>query len=307
MDKYEIIQDGENKGRIKALRSFGNVKEGDIGGFVDCENNLSHDDDCWVYDDAVVHGKANVYGNAVVYDNARVYGKAEVSDKANVYGNAIVHDDAIVYGSAKIYDDAMVYGKALVYDDAVVYDNARVCGKANVSDDAMVYGKALVYDDAIVYGSAKIYDDAMVCGSARIYGNALVYGKANVFGKANVSDDAIVHGNEYEEKKDIEKTECQMYADCTKADLIDIIKDLQAEPAEKQVNIRCLEGKMSELYAIAETLLDSIYESDLNDIQKLRTLLNLYTDLGQDLGFDADLLEHIACDVIDENCVDCED
>ncbi len=122
-----------------------------------------------------------------------------------------------------------------------------------------------------------------------------------------MSDDAIVHGNEYEEKKDIEKTECQMYADCTKADLIDIIKDLQAEPAEKQVNIRCLEGKMSELYAIAETLLDSIYESDLNDIQKLRTLLNLYTDLGQDLGFDADLLEHIACDVIDENCVDCED
>ena len=253
MDKYEIIQDGENKGRIKALRSFGNVKEGDIGGFVDCENNLSHDDDCWVYDDAVVHGKANVYGNAVVYDNARVYGKAEVSDKANVYGNAIVHDDAIVYGSA------------------------------------------------------KIYDDAMVCGSARIYGNALVYGKANVFGKANVSDDAIVHGNEYEEKKDIEKTECQMYADCTKADLIDIIKDLQAEPAEKQVNIRCLEGKMSELYAIAEKFLDSIYESGFNDIQKLRALLNFYTDMGRDLGFDADLLEHIACDVIDENCVDCED
>jgi len=259
MDKYEIIQDGENKGRIKALRSFGNVKEGDIGGFVDCENNLSHDDDCWVYDDAVVHGKAQVS------------------------------------------DDAMVYGNALVYGNAVVYDNARVCGKANVSDDAMVYGKANVYDDAIVYGNAKIYDDAMVCG------NALVCGNANVFGKANVSDDAIVQGNEYEEKKDIEKTECQMYADCTKADLIDIIKDLQAEPAEEPVNIRCLEGKMSELYAIAEKFLDSIYESGFNDIQKLRALLNFYTDMGRDLGFDADLLEHIACDVIDENCVDCED
>lgn len=28
--------------RIKALRDFGNVKKGDIGGWIECEDNLSH-------------------------------------------------------------------------------------------------------------------------------------------------------------------------------------------------------------------------------------------------------------------------
>ena len=44
--------------RIKALVEFGNVKEGELGGFVEKEENLSHEGDAWVY------GNAKVYGNA---------------------------------------------------------------------------------------------------------------------------------------------------------------------------------------------------------------------------------------------------
>ena len=52
--------------RIKALISFGNVKKGEFGGYVEKEENLNHS------------------GNAWVYGNARVYGDAEVS-KLNDY------------------------------------------------------------------------------------------------------------------------------------------------------------------------------------------------------------------------------
>ena len=38
--------------RIKALRNFGDVKAGDIGGWIESEKNLSHDGLCWVYDKA---------------------------------------------------------------------------------------------------------------------------------------------------------------------------------------------------------------------------------------------------------------
>ena len=69
-NKYEIIKSGENKGRIRALRSFGNVKKGDIGGFIESEKNLSHNGDCWVSGNAWVYGKAKVYGNAWVNGNA---------------------------------------------------------------------------------------------------------------------------------------------------------------------------------------------------------------------------------------------
>ena len=148
MKKFELTSEfitnifGTKLFRIKALIEFGNVKAGELGGFVEKEENLNHEGNAWVY------GNAEVYGNARVYGNASVYGDARVCGNAWVYGNARVCDDARVYGNAS------------------VYGNARVCG------DARVYGNARVCDDARVYGNASVYGNARVCGDARVYGNA---------------------------------------------------------------------------------------------------------------------------------------
>ena len=107
--------------RVKALISFGDVKEGELGGYIAKESNLSHSGNAWVYGNARVSGNAWVYGNARVYGNAWVYGDAEVSSNARVYGNAEVSSDAEVYGDAR------------VYGDAEVSSNAMVCGNAEVS------------------------------------------------------------------------------------------------------------------------------------------------------------------------------
>ena len=53
------------------------IKKGQMGGFVETTENLSHYGQCWIYDNAKVYGSANVYHNAIVYGNARVRGKAE--------------------------------------------------------------------------------------------------------------------------------------------------------------------------------------------------------------------------------------
>jgi len=74
--------------RIKALKTFGNISKGDLGGFVEALKNLSEDGDAWV------SGNARVYGNARVSGNARVFGNARVSGNAQVYGNARVYGDA---------------------------------------------------------------------------------------------------------------------------------------------------------------------------------------------------------------------
>ena len=52
--------------RIKALISFGNVKKGEFGGYVEKEENLNHSGNAWVYGDAWVYGNAEVSGNARV-------------------------------------------------------------------------------------------------------------------------------------------------------------------------------------------------------------------------------------------------
>ena len=84
--KYKLTDEcmqyeGHKLYRIQSLRSFSNVKEGELGGYIESEDNLSHDGMCWVYDEA------KVFGNAKVCGNANVYGKAEVRGDAKVYKN----------------------------------------------------------------------------------------------------------------------------------------------------------------------------------------------------------------------------
>ena len=93
MKKYELTAEfiekwGKKLFRIKALISFGSVEAGELGGYIEKEDNLAHDGNAWVYGDAEVYGNARVSGNARVYGNARVSGDARVSGNAWVYGNA---------------------------------------------------------------------------------------------------------------------------------------------------------------------------------------------------------------------------
>ena len=133
----------------KEITKFG-VKVGDLGGYIEKEENLS--EDAWVSGNACVSCDAEVYGNAWVY------------------GDALVSDNACVYGNAR------VYGNSLVSGDSLVCDNARVFGNAWLSGDAHVYGNANVYGNAHVYGDAYVYGNARVYGEAGVYGNADVYG-----------------------------------------------------------------------------------------------------------------------------------
>ena len=99
MKKYELLIDdtidvfGVKLFRIKALISFGKVKKGDLGGYLEKEDNLSHYGNAWVFGNARVYGNAEVFGNTRVYGNAEVFGNAKVSDNAKVFGNAKVSGD----------------------------------------------------------------------------------------------------------------------------------------------------------------------------------------------------------------------
>lgn len=150
---------GRTLHRIKAVKDFCDVKAGDIGGWVEKEENLSQDGTCWVYDSACVFDSAKVYGCAMIQGAAKVYGSARVCDSASVYGNANVCESSWVFGRARVCDVAHISGYACIYDSAVV------------SDMATVYDSARVYDSAKVCGSASIYSAARVRGEARIFCN----------------------------------------------------------------------------------------------------------------------------------------
>ena len=149
MKKYELTTEtlqfaGRTLHRIKAVKDFGSIQAGEFGGFIEKEENLSQDDNAWIYYNAMVFDNANVFGNAKILGNTKVFGNL------NVFGNAIVS------GYAK------VYGKANIYGNAEVSDYVRICDNAEVSDYVKVYDFAEVYGNVRICGNATIKSDAKV-------------------------------------------------------------------------------------------------------------------------------------------------
>ena len=82
MKKYELTAEfiekwGKKLFRIKALISFESVEVGELGGYVEKEDNLAQTGNAWVYGDAEVYGDARVCGDARVYGDARVCDNAD--------------------------------------------------------------------------------------------------------------------------------------------------------------------------------------------------------------------------------------
>ena len=87
--------------RIRAVAEFGLVKIGDLGGWIEKEENLSHEGKAWVCGDAKVWGNAKVCGDAEVCGDAKVCGDAEVCGDAKVFSASHV----LVIGAIGSRDD----------------------------------------------------------------------------------------------------------------------------------------------------------------------------------------------------------
>ena len=176
MKKYKILEDDRKQifdvevYRIEALEDFGDVKKGDKGGYVQCEKNLSHVGDCWIYDNA------EFYNDAVVMENARIR------------DNATVRCDAIVRGYATVCDDARIIHNAIIEGRAVVSQKATVAGSATISEFA------IVTNDSIVSHKAQVKGDTYVRGNSEVKGYAVVTGKSTIR-DSYISENAIVRGD----------------------------------------------------------------------------------------------------------------
>ena len=128
MKKFELTAEnklnwlGHELYRIRALIAFETtngekIDIGDLGGYVESEKNLSHDEKAWIY------GDAEVFGNAKIFGNAKVCGDAEVYGNAKVYGDAEVWGDAKVFGDVECRNRGKEFNSELVSEDGVSTKN----------------------------------------------------------------------------------------------------------------------------------------------------------------------------------------
>ena len=150
--KYEITDIAHPSNpkwhRIRALEYIGeDVEPGDLGGFVESEDNLSQEGACWIFNDAIACESARVSGNAALKDQAVARGTALVSNNAEVGGKAIVQDYAIVL-------------------EGYVSGNTHICGNAKLIKELNSEGVPEVSGDAFVYGTLS--GSVHCCGEAII-------------------------------------------------------------------------------------------------------------------------------------------
>ena len=152
--KYEITEIAHETypflHRIRALRDVGGeVKAGDLGGFVESESNLSFEpgDDAWIFDNAVSCNDGYVDKGACLRGNAIVCGNAYVSRGTLLVGHARAEDDAYIRG-------------------AILTGHARASGFASIVHDQNTGGAPVLSGHSAVYGR--------VSGDVRLTGAALI-------------------------------------------------------------------------------------------------------------------------------------
>ena len=163
--KYEVTEIPHEKypflHRIHALQDVGGeVKAGDLGGFVESESNLSFEpgDDAWIFDDAIACNGAYVDKGSYLRGNAIACNHAYVSRGALLAGHARAEDDAYIRG-AILTDHARASGFAVI-----VY-NQDTGGVPMISGQSAVYGR--------VSGDVRLTDTALVISGEDIQNDTL--------------------------------------------------------------------------------------------------------------------------------------
>ena len=151
--KYELTNESmEFKGhtlhRIKALVDFSGFTKGTLGGWIESEDNLSHEGGCWIHDES------KVFGNARVRKSAQIIENSIICEGAVISGAVVVRENSRVSGDAFICDNASIYGASIVSGNPIIGNNSRIINSI-VSCEFLDYrGLSICLDGAKILDSS---------------------------------------------------------------------------------------------------------------------------------------------------------
>ena len=153
-----VNEAGRKLHQIECTRDFKFAHAGELGGFIEKEENLGGE--AWVDEGAQVWGEAKVINGSVVRDNARVYGRSKVRNGSVIYDEARVYDYALV-DACSVGGQAKVYGKSWISRGVSMADQTEVFGLANIENSCLLHN-ASVSGRACLNCSMVLSTDAYV-------------------------------------------------------------------------------------------------------------------------------------------------
>lgn len=198
--KYRIVQDHTKEittkdGVVHTLHQIQRISDGEYGGFIESENNLSQDGNCWVGLGSMVYGKAKVYNNAQILGCAFIYAADDSVLK--------IADAAVIDAKRDRIFIETDPGECLsIKNRAMVIGNVRIDHNVHIASDVFIHGSnpdkslnisgpegnvltacwidhhAIITGQAQLQGIMDISEWTMVGNDVRIEQNTIVSGQA---------------------------------------------------------------------------------------------------------------------------------
>lgn len=182
MKKYKLIKnDSINvpyKNTFKKLYCIEACKEfecggemihiGDKGGYIESEDNLSQNGNCWVFPFSVVYGtKARILNNACIMDHSIV-------DDSTICDNSIITMYTTISNNSLI-ENSIIYGMVVI-NDSWICDNTIITGRDFISRKFTKINSSIISNNARIYGG--IFKEIFIEGSYSICNNKHIFTKA---------------------------------------------------------------------------------------------------------------------------------
>ncbi|EAV8588689.1 hypothetical protein HC712_004796 [Salmonella enterica] len=229
---YQV--DGEKKSvllrQVIAITDFNDVKAGTSGGWVDADNVLSQQGDCWIYDEnAMAFAGTEITGNAritqpcTLYNNVRIgdnvwIDRADISDGTRISDNVTIQSSSVrgecaIYGDARVLNQSEILAvQGLTHEHAQIlqiYDRATV-NHSRIVHQVQLYGDATI-THAFIEHRAEVFDFALIegnkdnnvwiCDCAKVYDHARVIAGTEEDAiptlrySSQVAEHALIEGN----------------------------------------------------------------------------------------------------------------
>ena len=221
--------DGRTLHRIVAIKSFAyfedrDVNQGDLGGWIEKEENLSHEGDCWVYDEAMVMDNSyicessKIEDNVIIKGNSVIRGEIIIANDVVIDGNIYIRTSGEISGNAKLfgnikiyrgndknsklydkYDEIKINGRALLDGNIQIYGNVHICDNVKLMGDiwldALYDYEEDIYRRIYIHGRSEVFGSVEICGDVEIADRAKVEGNVCIKGQVTICEDAYICGN----------------------------------------------------------------------------------------------------------------
>lgn len=204
MKKYEltentIVRDGVTLYQVRYLKAFkkDRIKVGDLGGYVESEENFSQEGTCLILDEGVAMGNSKVTMDASIRQRGMIRGHVVLAGKALVLHDSLVSDQAVITGNTRMCQRAKVTGTVIIRDDVQLMGDCHITGNTVLAGSVWVKDNAYISMNKLPDTSihpAHIYESVKVFGDAQITGDAILFGIVEVCEKAEISGSPVISG-----------------------------------------------------------------------------------------------------------------